>query len=48
MFGFDWVMNHLGVVFGDTFGLFGVFGWISGKMAEISKSGQILGSYVMA
>ena len=38
-----WVMNHLGVVFGDTFGLFWVFGWISGKMDKISKFGQFRG-----
>ena len=33
-------MNHLRVVFGDVFGLFWVFGWISGKMDKISKSGN--------
>ena len=38
-----WVMNHLGVVFDDAFGLFWVFGWISGKIDEISKSGQFRG-----
>ena len=27
---------------------FGVFGWISRKMVEISKSSQISGSYVAA
>ena len=35
-----WVMNHLGVVFGDAFRFFGVFGWIYGKMDEIIKFGQ--------
>ena len=34
MFGFGWVRTHLGVVFGDAFG---VFCWISGKRDEISK-----------
>ena len=38
-----WVMNHLGVVFDDAFGLFWVFGWISKKRDEISQSGQFLG-----
>ena len=36
-------MNHLGVIFDDAFGLFWVFGWISGKMDEISKSRQFPG-----
>ena len=27
MFGFGWVLTHLGVVFGDTFGLFWGF-WL--------------------
>ena len=36
-------MNHLVVVFCDAFGLFWVFGWISRKMDEISKSGQFRG-----
>ena len=38
-----WVMNHLGVVFHDAFGLFWVFGWIFGKRDEINKSGQFRG-----
>ena len=38
-----WVMNHLGVVFDDAFGLFWVFDWISGKVDEIIKSGQFRG-----
>ena len=38
-----WVMNHLGVVFSDAFGLFWGFGWIFGKMDEISKFGQFRG-----
>ena len=37
MFGFGWVRTHLGVVFGDAFGLFWGFGWIYGKSDEISK-----------
>ena len=37
MFGFGWVRTHLGVVFGDAFGVFKVFGWISRKMGEMSK-----------
>ena len=45
MFDFGWVRIHLEVVFGDAFGLFWVFGWISGKRDEISKSRQISGSY---
>ena len=36
-------MNHLGVALGDAFGLFWVFGWISGKMDEINKSGEFWG-----
>ena len=43
-----WVMNHLGVVFSDAFGLFWVFGWISGKRDEIKKTGQFLRSYAAA
>ena len=47
MFGFGWVRTHLGVVFGDTFGVFEVFGKISGKMKEMSKNlGKFSGSYV--
>ena len=37
MFGFGWVRTHLGVVFGDAFGVFEVFGCIFGKMDEMSK-----------
>ena len=44
MFGFGWVRTHLGVVFSEAFGLLWVFGWISEKNDEISKSGQISGS----
>ena len=38
-----WVINHLGVVFSDAFGLLWVFGWISRKRDEICKSGQFRG-----
>ena len=38
MFGFGWVRTHLGVVFYDAFVVFEVFGWISGKMDEMSKT----------
>ena len=37
MFCFGWVRTHLGVAFGDAFGLIEGFGRISGKMEEISK-----------
>ena len=32
-------MNHLGVVFGDTFELFWVFGWISEKGTKSANLG---------
>ena len=38
-----WVMNHLGVVFGDAFGLFWVFGWIYGKMTKLANLGNFRG-----
>ena len=40
MFGFGWVRTHLGDVFLESIRVFIlIFGWISGKMDEISKSG---------
>ena len=49
MLGFGWVRTHLGVVFGDAFGLFGGFlvGYLE-KWTKSAKSGQFLGSYVAA
>ena len=38
MFGFGWVRTHLGVVFGEAFGLFWSFGLISGKRDEIREN----------
>ena len=43
MFGFGWVRTRLGVVFGDSFGLFLGFGCIYGKMDEIKKIWAISG-----
>ena len=38
MFDVCWVRTHLGVVFGDVFQVFGVFGWVSRKMDQMSKN----------
>ena len=44
MFELDWVRTHLGVVFGDVFGLFWVISWISERGTKISKNlGKIEG-----
>ena len=44
MFGFGWVRTHLGdVFFWRVYEFSFDFGWISGKMDEISKSGQFRG-----
>ena len=49
MLGFGWVRIHLGVVFGDAFGVFEVFGWVFRKMDKmIKKFGQFQGSYATA
>ena len=48
MFGFGCVRTHLGVVFGEDFGLFWSFGLISGKMEERSKIWAFRGSYAAA
>ena len=49
MFGFGWVRIHLGVVFGDAFGVFEVF-WLGFKNngQNDKKSRQYRGSYAVA
>ena len=44
MFGFGWIRTHLGVVFGEAFGLFWSFGLISGKNGRDKQNlGKIRG-----
>ena len=45
MFGFGWVRTHLGVVFGDVFGLFWFLVEFMEKWKKAVKSEQISGSY---
>ena len=49
MFGFGEVRTHLGVVFGEAFGLFWSFGLISRKNERNKQNlGKITGSYAAA
>ena len=47
MFGFGWVRIHLGVVFGDAFGVFEAFwsGFLKNGQND-KKFGQCRGSYI--
>ena len=46
MFGFGWVITHLGVVFGDAFGLFwGFFVGFLEKWTNSAKFGKFRGFY---